>query len=104
MCQFVRKYGLVGTEVYIDNLVIHATTKEEYKNRLESLFEACVKAGIKGKIRKCFHIISEQFILFCFKIDLKMHSIQPKLDKVQAIYVICCHLTQRNQQKALSDP
>ena len=50
MCQFVRKYGLLGTEIYIDNLILHATTKQEYKNRLESLFNACVQAGIKCKI------------------------------------------------------
>ena len=50
MCQFVRKYGLLGTEIYIDNLILHANTKQEYKNRLESLFNACVQAGIKCKI------------------------------------------------------
>ena len=85
MCQFVRKYGLLGTEVYIDNLIVHATTKQEYKHRLESLFSACVKSGIKCKTRKCFHFITDQFILFGFKIDLRNHSIQPEMDKIQAI-------------------
>ena len=85
MCQFVRKYKLLGTEIYIDNLILHSTSKEEYKKRLEELFSACVQAGIKCKIKKCFHFISEQFILFGFKIDLRLHSIQPEFDKISAI-------------------
>ena len=51
MCPFVRKYKLLGTEIYIDNLILHSTSKLEYKNRLEALFSACVKAGIKCKVK-----------------------------------------------------
>ena len=41
--------------------------------------------------------MSEQFILFGFKIDLKLHSIQPELDEIKAI----CDLLPPHSKKSV---
>ena len=57
MCQFVRKYKLEGTIIYIDNLILYSTSKQEYKISLEALFHARAQAGIKCKVKKNVSIL-----------------------------------------------
>ena len=99
MVSFIRKNNLQGISVYIDNLVLHAETKEDYMQRLECLFKACVAEGIKCKMRKCFHFIVDKFLLFGYQIDLKLHSITPEQDKITKI---CAIIPPTNKTKAKS--
>ena len=85
MSSFVKKHRLHGVSIYIDNILLYAATLEEYKQRLEALFRACVKDDIKCKMRNCFHFIQDKLILFGFNIDLRNHSLAPEPDKINKI-------------------
>ena len=90
MRKFIIKYGLMGTSVYIDNLIVQAPTAEKYKERLTMLFQACLKDGFKIRNRKSHHFIHKAFVIFGFEIDLASHTIKPereKVDKIQTLAV-----------------
>ena len=57
MRQFILQHGLMGTSVYIDNIILQAPTAVLYKERLTMLFESCMKDGFKIRNKKSHHFI-----------------------------------------------
>ncbi|KAK7933488.1 hypothetical protein WMY93_004384 [Mugilogobius chulae] len=74
--------GLEGTRVYIDDLVVWGTTKQQHDERLEKLLQRVKKFGLKLKREKCLFGVMEMTFLGD---KLTANGVLPDKTKVQAI-------------------
>ena len=95
MRKFIIQHGLMGTSVYVDNIILQAPTVELYKQRLSMLFQACLQDGLKLRNRKSHHFINNTFNLFGFEICLRTHTIKPEREKVDKIQELAVPTTKK---------
>ena len=74
--------GIAGVIVYIDDILVTGSSKEEHNQRLEEVLSRLEKAGLRlRKDKCCFNVSSISFL--GHKID--KDSLHPLEDKVQAV-------------------
>lgn len=74
--------GLEGTRVYIDDLVVWGTTRQQHNERLKKLLHRVKQSGLKLNRKKCQFGVTEMTFLGD---KLSGEGVEPDHSKVQAI-------------------
>ena len=57
--RFKSIFNIPGVEIYVDDILIFGSTKEEHDNRLEQVFNIALKENIKFNLNKCHFGMNE---------------------------------------------
>jgi hypothetical protein len=84
-----------GIAIYLDNLIIHGLTEQDYRGMLTRFFETAHKYRLKIKLEKSHFWIQDKCILFGYLVDIKKGAFSPDPQKVRDIEAIARPATKR---------